>query len=922
MPRYEANKSNVVYAPTSLSLRTNGHRSSLDGNEVSLLSGRDPRAIGMISRMPGGRQINGSNFFSESSVPHHARFYQRHGVHGGHMFRTTTTSSFVPPAAAATATVDVVGVQGLSAGEYVAIWGAANTFVGRVNSISGNTLTLGGVDNAVFHDGNGGGSAVAIASGATVVRSMAMPMNGNLPSSSGWILGMNSLCDLQIGQSCILLGTRDGSNAFETMVIADMNVSSNRVTFTTGTTKVHSGVVALVPVESSFAYSEMMIAQAGGNVEMLTAGAYKRIWDASTLSLDTTLPWQTTLYDRSVLAVNGKDRPRRITAQSSAFNPAAAGQQPPTAYVGFPPDPGVPSSLWSSTGTGVVTSGTHRMMVRLIDASVVPECKSGPLCSFSLSCGASKLIQLDVANLFFGIPGLYQNGFIGLGNNRATHMEIWMTTAGGTTYFLASRLHLSGFLGSDALFSGARQINLSDEDLVAAGRDVLLSDDITKGRMPNGKFVHHSQGVTFVAGKTDAGAANEYPRVLSGNIVYHSRVDTTEPENFPATNYALVGNQGDEVRGFVDAAPCTLILTLASYTVVQRAAGFIIFDDADDDGTGLAYEEAYCTLGGKAVWVSDEAIYLFDGNTKRATNIGEPIRDWILGLASATRVRVGYDAVHKVVWVGKIVSDTLAECRLYNLADGSWVAREDCALDAPCTAYGMEAGVATRHLYRFGGPDGGCFRAVDYDLNPLIDGGYTLNSTDQFIGTLVAGLSGATTITGLSGLPATNTLRGVVVRFSSTDTRIITANTTSSITWATPLTVAAGTTWIIGCIPFRLRFPPIRGQDPFTDKIARGAQFVLDRINYGNQSAQDASLGISVVGNFQDIYAGGRVGSIALKSGVATVGRDFAADVQCTGQILELNVGEAARHVGFALIYAGLNVYIPGVMGGDRSTTV
>lgn len=915
MARYEPSRNNVIFHPTNLRLNSNSHRASLDQNDVAVLSGRDPDAVGSIRRMPGGKDVTGTDFPDESSYAYRSHFFQRRGVIAGATLRSKTTSAITP--ATGTVNVPLQSGAGFEVNDWVAVYSTANCMVSRITAISGNTLSV----NSVA----GGSSTTQIPSGSLVIRCVPIfdPGGSDPPTASDTTVDMFP-SGIQIGQTFTLIGHRDGSTQ-ESVTIA--NISGMTVTFTAALSNTYSPPSALIPSTAAFETSELFVSQANGNVERVAAGVWKKIWDASDQSFAADEPWSMALYDRSIIATNGNDRPRRVTIHTDTFNPAASGQKPPGEYVGFPPDPGSTTSAWSATGSGTVTAGAHRVFFRFADKSVFPYAYGPPIGATSITASGSNLIQLDLSSLInmSSTPTLL-NG-TQEGNRRATHIQIYMTTAGGADFVLVHDHHISYYMRSATnygQFSATFQVNVTDAQIVVTasiGDNILGPYDYTKGLMPVGKFVHYGQGVMMTFGVSGDDHNNEYPRVLSGNTLHFSRVDVTEPENFPPLNFKDIGEIGDDLRGAVNCGRVTLLLSRWGFTVVQRAGTVLLFDDGSTRGGGLAYDEAFCSLGSHAAWVSDKTIWLFDGRTLQAPrDIGMPISDWVRELKDADRVRMGFDPVEQQLWVGRIDGDTVADCKIYSFADDSWMSREDVVLDAPASGYGVESSGSAWAMYRFAGAYCKCFRAVDYDNRPLIDGGFTIATTDQFIGTLAGGLSSATQITSLSGLPATNTLRGSVVRFSTGDIRVITASTTTSITWSTALTVAAGTTWIIGCIPFRLRFPPIRGEDPFASKVAYGTQIMVDDVDYGTQGTETATLTAKLFTDFKDDLPTGRTKTLVIGTGAALLATDWAANLQGTGGILEVQFEQLSRHVDFALIYAGLAVSIPGVFGNDRST--
>lgn len=924
MARYERADSQALYSPTMLRLKTGAHRASLDGNEVAVLSGRDPKEYGSIGRMPGGKLVPATSP-PDAANAYRTTFYQRRGVTAGHVFKTTTTGAGSGGVSPITFPVVSAFTAGVALGDWFVVYDANNCFIGQLTAFSDTSITLANASS-------GGANATVIQSGATVVRCM--------PTHSTAAIGATTLVtrfplDLQMGQKALVVGHREGASNSEQIQI--LTISAATVVLVNALTKAHSNCFTIIPVIEDFNISEAFVAQGdsgagAGDVYALSAGSFKKIWDASAQGF-AAHHWHLALCGHSIFAVNGENRPRRISVHSGIYTATPVGQVPPAEMMGFPAAPTFVTPPFSLGSTSTVTGpGKHRMFVRCIDKSVQPYAKSPPIAEIELNTGTSAPPRLDVDAV---IAAVMLPGFPGAGYRRATHLQIWMTTTGGPTYFLVEERHLSNYLNASGFFTTSRVIDISDNSLIL--NEDLPKEDFTKGMMPNGTIVHYQQGITFVGGASLAAADTQFPRILAGNIVFFSRTDTEEPENFPPGNFKVLGELGDDFRACVKAGDATVLLSRFSFTVAQRMGTFLQFFDGGGQNQGLAFAEAYASLGSHAAWVSDESIWLFNGLTQEAPeDIGFEIRDWVRGLKDAHRVRMGFDPVNLLLWVGKMGNsalagdDTVAECMIYHFArapeERAWLKRENVVLDAPFSGYGIETSTSRWAFYRMAGSPPRCFQVIDYDNSPLCDGGFNI-LTNTLSGTVPTLLTNVTAMTGIN-IPAgaSNGLRGAIVHFItgiiSEAIRVISASTATSITWTTPLTVLAGSSWIIAGIPFRLRFPPIRGQDPFVTKTIIGAQVMLDNIGYGGQPSQDASLLVKLLRDYQNAPEAGAANSLALTSGVAVRGRDRATKVQASGNVIEVQIEQLDRHVDFSLLYTGLPVVMTGAWGGDRNANV
>jgi hypothetical protein len=577
-----------------------------------------------------------------------------------------------------------------------------------------------------------------------------------------------------------------------------------------------------------------------------------------------------------------------------------------------------------------VNAGSHGVAARLVDKSVLPYAKTPLLAEDSVSVPAATANPTIVLNVS-ALMSQLSTGSISFTYQRATHLQIWMKAANSPIYQLVSERHLSAYHTVGGGWTTTAYIQLDDDALLL--RETLGETDITKGQMPNGKLIHHQQGVTFVAGVSYPDASADAPRVLASNIVHFSRTDSEEPENFPPENFIILGRTGDEIRGFVAAGDDTLILGRESFSVARRLGTFLQFFEEGGPGQGMAFQGACCSMGNHAAWVSDESIWLYDGLSRSApTDIGFPIRDWIRGLHStAERVRIVWDSVNRLLWVCQAAEGSnLGEAMVFHFDDDpaqrAWTKRENIRADAPFTGFGIENSSSRTSTYRLASDTPTLFKVIDYDTVPIVEGGFSA-FTNTLYGTIGSNLGSVTTLTGLS-IPdgASAGFRGLFVHFfhagGAESVRLITTSTGTSITWAIGRLLVTGDRWVIGAIPFRLRFPPVRGEDPFAVKSGLGCQTILDSINYGGQAGQTASLAVKLFRDLATTLATGESSTIPLTSGASVVAADRACAVEASGNILELQIEQLDRHVDFSLIYAGLVLNMPGTFGGDQNTAV
>lgn len=914
MSQYQQSGSHVVWQPVALKLNSFSHRASLDGEYVAVKSGIDPIEEGSIGRMPGGRQVPTANLYT--GYPYQTKFTHARGTHGGWIPRTKLASSY-----SGGGTMTVRSSVGFEVGHHVVAYSSGvNAYIGKITAISGNTLSI--------TLGTGGGDTTAIDAGSDVA--VCNPTLQNWTASD--TLSYSAPFDLERGASVQVITSQHGSGAVESRVIE--SVTYNQVVLTSAITARGGANRTNVIIPTFSVYAQSILwgsidgsASDDGDVFAYRGGVFYDMLDASAAGL-TDNAWTFGFYDRGVLATNGADAPMRfnehtVDVQTTSL---AAMSRGPTEPLGFPDIKYTPGSAQiTAGGSGSVTAGVHKVLVRFVDKSVFPFGVSPPFQEVSVTAGSSGAILINWSNLI-------GNGLLASGSDnwyeyylKPTHFQIWMTQAGGASYFLAEEKHVGVMKGSTGALSTSYSVSISDTDL--AEKPVLPTEDYQKGMPPRGKGIHYANGLTMIWGASEytIGNGRWNPEVPSGSLVYFSRTDTEEPENFPPDNFKVVGKNGDRVIGAVDAGDSTVLLSPTSFTVLQRAGTFVIFKDGGD-ASGCVWENGYTSLGSHACWVGEKSIWLYNGLTGDAPeDIGRPIRDWVEGLSDAVRVRVGYDPVNALLWVGKIGSSSDAsvagEAMVYSFAHGCWTKREGITCDGLTRAFGIESSEEQSTLYRMAG--GRLFEAIDYENNPVVDGGW-----DPTTNTTLRGTFGSTgSITSITGLTLAsgggNAFAGVgllVQHGNGTESyRLLTGSSTTQVSWGTALSVTTGDTWIIGSIPFKLRLAPIRGEDPFAAKKLLGFQAMFDGVNYDGQT-EDGLLTVKVFRNFTDSLNTGSSGTISIGTGVALTDKDWASNVSATGKVLEVQVEQVDRHVDFSLIYCGAKVDIPGSLSEDRSS--
>ena len=923
MSRYETSQNHVLYNPTVLRLNSFAHRATLEGNQVSLLSGVDPKFYGAKARMPGGKRVSANFPTTPGSKVARAYPLYRRGIQGGNILKTTVSVASNITKAGGAQKLYVTSTDGWHVGDHFFCYepdeaGGARNFSGYISVIG--TDTTSGKFLTVNPSNTGGSKAESTQPGDIVLR--ISPFYPAATLNTKTTIAAASSRGLSIGMTVMICGNFvTGWSSTAEHQITNISKAGAVTTITWDPAPSFEAVGGsfshvIIPTRDTFEQAELLVSQDNGDIHSFHAGSWNEIWDASDESF-AVLPWSATLYDRSALLVNGHDRPIRLNESSVIYDPTVTGQEPPISHVGFP-NSQVATDPFANGGVGGMVAGDYKVFVRLLDTAVNPIAKTPPLGKTTVTMGGANGIRFNTLLFFQELALEYQ---------RCMDYEIWMTAKDGVSYYLVENGHVSRWQ-ANSVFITTYDLDLLDATILLG--DLWDTEDEKQGLMPNGKYIHYSQGVSFIAGTTDDDADDIHPTIDSGNVVRFSRTDREEPENFPPDNIKIVGNSGDDVRGFVDAGDVTLILSRSSFTLARRAGTFLLFEDGGGTEYGLAHEYAYCSMGSSAAWIGYEQVWIFDGLTlDKPKDIGFYIKDWlkfVSHLPDDLRVRIRYDSTNRLLWVTYSPTSTTygsVSAMVYSVDDDAWTKREAMYAEELVAARNIEFAASKPYcLYRIS--EGNVFRVIDYDNSPVMDGGF--NSNLPVSGTLSAGqvttllASGYMAITS-NAEAADNAFRGLAILFSDGQLRVITASTAIRLDVAA-MTVAAGVTWIVGLIPFRLRFPPIRGDDPFVGKVALGAQVMLDDIDYGAVSTQTATMAVKLLRNYVDTLNTGASGSFALTDGVAKVDPDYAEAIRLGGKVLELQLEQLDRHVGFSVLYAGVIILSSGNFSEDRSSLV
>lgn len=737
MARYDIATSHVVYSPSNLSLNTDDHRASLDGNQVAELSGVDPKRSGSLKRAVGGRHIKTLGATPETVIP-----YQFTGKYAAEMLETVTTANVATDNATTSYAFPVDSTAGFRVGECVAIFkeGSANQecWVGKITAIESATSMTVSRGAGTFAGAATGMSQIP--SGSRVVRTCITGSMDNGSTQPWSAVTVTSIFRLAVGMTVLpircgpLNGTRVSGDTLDTRTITGITASGTTFTVTLSSdpnwgtvnpTSDFAVAVALIPIKSSFNQSGILYSTSTGVVRALHQGTDTEILnDANSFGSSVR---SSSLVGNAIFSFSPASHPVRVVPCSLL----SSGQH---CHIGWPDlnaDHNSPVNYASVVGGGTgFATGTYRMFIRALDESVYPVSKSPPLVEFETTTGESDEIDINFSTVLTAWYSAGEAAFY----SRATSFEIWCTATNLTTpYFLIARRHLS-FAQSNlgvwdtaiTMGTGAMEIVINSNYLIM--QEALDDADFMKYEPPMAGKCYYGLGVVFCWGQTTATTLSHWTPVLMDNLLLFSRVDAEEPENFPPENYKVIGQTGDKIQGMTTAGSYAIALSQNTYTLISRAGTYLMFDEYDQLGHGCPHEYGFCSMGPAAAWVGDENVWVVQPDVSTdPVDIGQPIADWIRSLLTEPYgtqvVRMGYDAVEQSLWVSNYNSTTHDyEARVFHLPTKTWAKREAIKIDALVMARGISSGATPWSFYYAAGTN--LFQSVDRVLEPKMAGGW------------------------------------------------------------------------------------------------------------------------------------------------------------------------------------------------------
>lgn len=605
------------------------------------------------------------------------------------------------------------------------------------------------------------------------------------------------------------------------------------------------------------------------------------------------------------------------------------------------------------TTSGQISAGIHKAFIRLVDKREVPYGYSPPIFTHEETCDGADWLRIHPQSFLQSLSDDY---------GRYTHYEVWMTRAAGDEYYKVGEGSIPGMYcptASAGIIPAATlstKWGLSDTELIF--QKLLATSAREKRPPPVCKFIHYNSGICFYGGQPSAAPSMDEKDFITGDeMLWFSRTDADEPENVPAENFKIVSSGLGRLHGFVDTRDAILALFDSGFVVIRRMGTYLVFTEDATHGCGCSQDDAFCSSRTHAVWWGWEGIWIYDPATMdMPMNLGLPIRDWVRGINSQMaadaeiKVTLGIDPERGVLYVNVTNGDTVAEGMYYSFGStpsgfdwsaGTWCKREDWPVESTAYCRGVVTGmgyemVASQKL--------SLLVACDWDNRPIAHGWAAINGTDKITDVLEGAVTAGQVIslagtewgdtdphihlTNTVAFTTTKSLIGACISFWRVDAtnetvteigrRVIIKDgmgTATRVQLSSAITVQEGDRWVIGGIPWRVRFPPIRGEDPFVRKLALGAQIILGDIH---TDAPSATSGHRIwLCEYDNLNSAPRSGNSS-SAPIALSGYDrVALDVRAAGEVIEVEVSNLTGHFRADLLYCGVPVTSEGIFKSE-----
>ena len=326
-------------------------------------------------------------------------------------------------------------------------------------------------------------------------------------------------------------------------------------------------------------------------------------------------------------------------------------------------------------------------------------------------------------------------------------------------------------------------------------------------------------------------------------------------------------------------------------------------------GRGAVSHDAIVSTPYGVIFQAQDGLFLTQGADY--FEIGKAIRDWVSG----ANLVLHWDPQNRLLYVQEKDTHECAVCWINDIKQVRWTLLKARPTKWFATCHTLEETSDDIITYSMYDTSGGMSAKPLWIENSGDNNGVQMLGTIDDDVTYVGGATKQFTFTG--EIPA-NSIGACVVVTSGVDEgeiRFISAADTGADTMdhtGDALTLAAGNTIVVGLIPFKLRFPPLVGTDPYVRKITQS----LHVIGKTNITDEALTLYVDSIDNIGDSVntATDSSGSIVLRTKAQEVPTEGYCTMRAAGRAIEVEI--TARQI----ITGGWDIYFVQAYAKQEST--
>lgn len=401
----------------------------------------------------------------------------------------------------------------------------------------------------------------------------------------------------------------------------------------------------------------------------------------------------------------------------------------------------------------------------------------------------------------------------------------------------------------------------------------------------------------------------KYPILESDEEFTHSRLDKNAPESFSDLRTVLSRN-GDTYRKAVPVGNYIAAVMDQGVHLVWNASGTASVDTVATYGEGTPWRDSVVVAGRVVVWATPQGAKVLkvsnDPNIEGERGViaplgGDKFRSWFSEAYDlGESIDAGADLHNGCLRFrrARTVSGagTNYQVLQYSFRTDRWTLLDD--------DYGFKYVPGLNAVSSY--PPGQRLYSLG-TLGSLFEvnrGSVYNHPTEDVTPTFGASCSAGSTTTTSSG-NFNSSMLGEVIRFTSAGVndgliRVITAASSTSITWAPALTTAtvSGDSAHIGAVRFQCKFAPFRGAAPAAHKTLRDVKVIATE---GLKGSTSNSITVKVYRDYESASLDSDTVTIFEHDAASKTSHDRHSGVECSGTSMELELKVDDAHTDFAI---------------------